>query len=111
MNTLRLGNRRGTEATALAAIVISIAFSLQLSATSYEIGEIPDQRVWYGEDARLEFEVTAAALGEGAVIEMAVTGADAIEGTINFDASICLFTYIPSSADRAEFQICFTAVA
>ena len=109
MNTLRLGDRKGTEATALAAIILAIALSLQLSATSYEIGEIPDQRIWYGDDARLEFQVAANALGDGAAIEMSVTEADSMEGSIIFDAPTGLFTYIPSSADRDEFEVCFTA--
>jgi hypothetical protein len=111
MKTIRHGNRSGTDVITLAGIILSIALPFQLSAApSYEIGEIPDQRIWYGLEARLEFEVAATALGEGAVIEMTVTEADSIEGTVAFDSTAGIFAYDPAENDGTSFTVRFTAL-
>jgi len=111
MNKPCFGSRHRTEATLFAAIALTIVLTSRLSAApSYEISEIPDQRVWYGEDARLEFMVTADALGDGAIVEMTTTEADAIAGSITFDPASKLFAYEPTANDRTPFKVRFTAM-
>lgn len=109
MKNIRTGVRSGKDAIILAAIALAIAIPLQLSATSYEIGEIPDQRVWYGDNARLEFQVSANSLGEGAVIKMEASGTESITGLITMDEARKIFYYESAATDSGSFTVSFSA--
>ncbi|MEZ5275194.1 MAG: hypothetical protein R3F07_02290 [Opitutaceae bacterium] len=73
----------------------------------FQIGEIPPQRVWYSDLARIRFEVKADILGEGPTITATFNPDDGILGSRTFDPETGLFTYIPNAADAESFQVSF----
>ena len=52
-----------------------------LETVTYQVGEIPPQRIWYSDLARIQFAVKADILGENPVITASI---DTEDGTITF---------------------------
>lgn len=78
-----------------------------LETVTYQIGEIPPQRIWYSDLARIQFAVKADILGENPVITASIDTEDGILGTRTFDSEGSVFTYVPNPADSEEFSISF----
>ncbi len=72
-------------------------------APIYELGEIPFQTVWHGQDTK--FRVRATALGAGTPVTAGYVNPPS--GTIYFDAGN--FFYRPGANDKAEFTVTFSA--
>jgi hypothetical protein len=72
-------------------------------APIYEIGEIPFQTVWHGQETK--FRVRATALGAGTAVSAGYVNPPS--GTIYFDSGN--FFYRPGVDDKAEFTVTFTA--
>ncbi|MBM3882655.1 MAG: hypothetical protein FJ387_23520 [Verrucomicrobia bacterium] len=75
-----------------------------VGAPIFELGEIPFQTVWHGQETR--FRVRATALGAGTVVTAGYAAPPS--GTIGFEAG--RFYYRPGPADKAEFTVTFRAV-
>ena len=76
---------------------------------TFQIGDIPPQRVWYSDLARIRFEVRADVLGETPNLAATFDAEDGILGSRTFDPATGLFTYLPDAADADPFQVTFSA--
>ncbi len=76
-----------------------------IDAPIYEIGEIPFQTVWHGQEVK--FRVRATALGAGTPVQAGFVNPPS--GVISFEAGN--FFYRPGTNDKAEFTVTFSATS
>jgi len=97
-----------------AVLLFAISFNVvpaQIPATtvSFQIGEIPPQRVWYSNLAHVQFVVKAEALGGTPDFAAEIDASDGILGERTFDPATQLFSYVPSPLDTETFSVTFSA--
>jgi hypothetical protein len=77
----------------------------------YEIGAIPDQRVWYNaESDGLTFDVIAPSLGENPTISASWDENRQPDGLLEFDTELNRLRFVPAASDSEAFDITFLAV-
>ncbi|RKX31488.1 MAG: hypothetical protein DRP71_13360 [Verrucomicrobia bacterium] len=109
MSTIRIRHNLLRGAVASFLLISSPARGQTLETVSFQIGDIPPQRVWYSDLARIQFAVTADILGDNPIISAIIDTEDGILGTRTYDSEGSVFTYIPDPADAEEFTVSFTA--
>lgn len=78
---------------------------------SYEVGEIPPQRIWYqAEGSELAFQLTASPLGDSPTITVSYDQSAGPEGFIEMDPESNIFRYRPAETDTESFLATFLAV-
>jgi hypothetical protein len=77
----------------------------------YEVGEVPDQRVWYNpESAGLVFGVRAPGLGENPTISATWDVNRQPDGVLEFDEELDRLTFVPAPTDTDPIEVNFLAV-
>lgn len=77
----------------------------------YEVGSIPDQRVWYNADSDgLSFEVTAPGLGPNPTITASWDLNRQPDGLLSYDEDTDILWYKPAATDTEPLEITFLAV-
>jgi hypothetical protein len=77
----------------------------------YEVGEVPDQRVWYNPDnSGLIFGVRATGLGETPTISATWDVNRQPDGILEFDEELDRLTFVPAVTDSDPIEINFLAV-
>jgi hypothetical protein len=78
---------------------------------TYEVGEIPDQRVIYDRaGSSLIFDVVASALGASPTITASYDETRKPDGALTFDTDLDRLSYSPAPTDTEPFEITFLAV-
>lgn len=93
----------------IASVLISFSATAQVAETTvtFQIGEIPPQRVWYSDIARIQFVVQADILGENPTITAEFDTTDGTLGTRSFGDVDSVFSYFPDPADSEPFNVTF----
>jgi len=73
----------------------------------YNIGDIPPQTVWHGNQVR--FILNSDQMGAGAAFSQEIVGE--VLGTVSLNASTRLFSYTPEQRDKEPFSVVFKAEA
>jgi hypothetical protein len=92
-------------------VLIRLASAAFAEAPGYEIGSIPNQRVWYNPDGQeLVFVVNAPTLGTNPTISMSTDQNNLPAGSLSFDTVTRTFHYLPAATDKTPFNVVFLGV-
>ncbi len=101
-----------TRAVSLLLLAFAPALSAQpADSPVYEVGQVPDQRVWYNPDsAGLVFGVSAPGLGENPTISATWDVNRRPDGILEFDEERDRLTFVPAPTDTDPIEVNFLAV-